>query len=234
MPEETKPTSSVEPTGLPSGEPVAPTGEGDGKQPAQKPLESLVPPAKTYSEEEWRGRQSATDKQIAEVGKQHKAELAAMKAQIKQFEVQARQSEYTKLLAKVEEAGDADLATLTKHIVAQAQSLAQKEAEKEAEWATRNEEWEAKQQVLKFAAAVELMSKYGLAPEVREELLKADSAEAMEIQAARMKIAKLESVQQPPDVVDQGAGLTGVQDVNKLSAKELIREGIKELKNRNR
>lgn len=215
------PTTPV--TGAPTTPPEGAGTTGEVTTPTEPP--------KGYSEEEWTKRQSSWDTQMAETTKKHKEQLGGLQTQYAQMQIQLREQEYTKLLGTVEEAGGSpDLMTLTKNVIEQAKTLAQKAGDfdtREAKLADGETQYQG---AMKLLAADELVKTHKLPVDARAKLLEAGNPDKMEVLALTMKLEKAEQESKPPTKIDGGGGTGSAIDESKLSPKELFKQAFKEQK----
>lgn len=201
-------------------------GTVEGKESA-KPTES----SEGILEKTRREWQSQKDGELAGLHRDYKGQLKTLKDQLGELQRQAQETQYTKLLGQIEEAGGgADLTTLTKNIIEQAKVLAGKDSEfseREARLADGETQYQA---AMKLLAADELVKTHKLPADARAKLLEAENPDRMEVLALQMKLEKAEQESKPPTQVDGGTGTGPVQDINKLPPMELFKQAFKEKK----
>lgn len=176
--------------------------EGAGKEEGKKAPEPPQP--RTYSEEEWKTRQSSWDKQMADREKQHKEEVKQVQEQLVKRQRQEFISQAVERGESEEQAGT--LFDLQKQ-------LQQKEDE-------LTEVAKILDTAKKERTADELVAKFSLSKDSRDSLLKAESPADMKTLALEMALEGSKAEKTPPTKTPSGVGSGKGVDTSKLSPRE--------------
>lgn len=174
---------------------------------AKEGKETPEPPkveGRRYSEEEWNKRQSALDRQVEELRKQHKGELKQIRVQLTQ---QARQD----FLRKVEEEGGD---------VGKAGSLFDKEQELTLKEQELTEGLALMEKVKKDQDASDFLTKFSLSKDAKDQLLKAGSPAEMRAIALELALEQEKTAKTLPVKTASGVGTGKAADTSKMSPTE--------------
>ena len=195
--------------------PELPKGAVEPKEGAEKEevKEAPISPAeRTYSTDEWNKRQSALDKQIEEVRKEHKEA-------VKQLQVQLNQKLRQDFISQAEARGES---------VEQAGTLFDLQArlqEREGELVELAKVLDAAQ---KNRTANELAEKYSLSSDARDSLLKAETPADMKVLALEMSLETTKAKATPSTKTPSGVGTGKGVDTSKADPRERAAEYFKE------
>lgn len=194
----------------PKGAAVEPE-KGAEEEKVEKPP---IPPAeRTYSTAEWNKRQSALDKQIEEVRKEHKEA-------IKQLQVQLNQKLRQDFISQAEARGESG---------EQAGTLFDLQARLQDREAELVEVAKVLDVAQKARTANELAEKYGLSSDAKDSLLKAETPADMKVMALEMSLETTKAKATPPTKTPSGVGTGKGIDTSKATPRERAEEYFREL-----
>ena len=185
-------------------------------------------PPKTFSEEDWKQKETEHQQQLDEIKVQlksaqdgYKGTLDKLKADLKSVRSEGRKAHTAEFLRKVKEAdGDESLAQRLVELEDNLTSKEQDVTEREATLVEREQKISASTRKI---IASEIADKYKV--ELKE-VLAGENPEQMENIALRLKVSQIETQQVPAQKVAPSAGSASGVDWSKLTAHERMVRAI--------
>ncbi len=193
---------------------TVPTGDKGAETQVKEGDKVVTPTPRTYSEEDWRKRESALDKQLAKLKTESDAERTRLQQAFDAAQSQIEEANNKAFLQRIEDAGgDVNAA---KVLIERQTALAKSQRDFEA----KRLELQRREMILAEAGkgkqAHDLMTEYNLRKEALDDLLQAESRETMKVKALEMHVNALKTEQRKPTKTDTTTPSTKGVDLSKM------------------
>lgn len=176
---------------------------------------------RVFTEDEWRKRESAKDKEISRVRSDFEKRQSDLEARLQAAQEASDRAAESAFLRQIEESGgdvDAAKLVLKRH---------QEVANKEREYARKEAELRKRELIIAEASrgqfAHDLLKQYELTEDSLTDLMEADTPEKMENAALKLAIQKSKTPVKPPTSVESPIGDKSNKDITKIP--ETVRLG---------